>query len=738
MSFNGARPVGQGQQTAHTGSQSAVKPTKKPAAGPTAAAQVSRDAMASGSGQPGTVSARAVSLVSTAITPKPGTANPDLMKAIKEKDVTAVEMLLVKQRVPAGGADPYGTTPLSLAAQQGNDDIVQALLKAGANIHETTYGSEPFLTAVGTCSLATVKLFMAKGAKTTVQDESGATVLHHAAQNKDPGVAKAMLAAGIKVDVQTEQRMTPLMIAAGHDNRAVVDVLMKAGADPNKLGYKGEWGERETGVIATTRFQDPRLLQWFLDHGTDPNYAPKDGGTLLAMAVMNKNPAAIDLLLARGASPDKGSPLSAATDDDDTSTLKTLLAAGANVNGDGSNEWTPLLSACLHGKPEPIEILLQHGASLDAATKDGDFPLLMASWAKTSKPIELLIKAGANVNQRNDKGETALQRSTNELTGASVKALLAAGANPNVSSDDGESPLDRAMFHGNQIAFDALLAAGADPSMINSQGESVLMRAAIVNAGEFIPTLVAKGANVQFTDAEGRNALHVGTMSRDGASRSIKQLLDAGLDANSTDKQGNTPLMYASQRVWSHATKALLAGGAAIHQTNRAGATALDMSVATAEPWEPDPAAELIKAGADVNHRGPGGITALERCIDRKYLKTIKAAVEAGARLDVPDADGRTPLMRACNAKRPDGSYDRTPNEITDLIAGTGRADVNHQDKDGNTALMLAAMQGNVMMISTLVHTGADKDLTNKDGKTAMDLAVDAMTKEVIRTGAVG
>src|SRR5262245_46027320 len=101
------------------------------------------------------------------VVPQPGSANPDLLKAIKDKDFTAVSILLVKNHVPAGGADQYGYTPLYLAVQNGSDDIVQALLKAGANVHETTYGREPFINAAGSCSLATVKLFMAKGAKVT-------------------------------------------------------------------------------------------------------------------------------------------------------------------------------------------------------------------------------------------------------------------------------------------------------------------------------------------------------------------------------------------------------------------------------------------------------------------------------------------------------------------------------------------------------------------------------------------
>ena len=51
-------------------------------------------------------------------------------------------------------------------------------------------------------------------------------------------------------------------------------------------------------------------------------------------------------------------------------------------------------------------------------------------------------------------------------------------------------------------------------------------------------------------------------------------------------------------------------------------------------------------------------------------------------------------------------------------------ADVNAQDKDGWTALMLAANWGCTEIVQLLLYMEADMNLKNKDGETAVMLAI--------------
>lgn len=51
-----------------------------------------------------------------------------------------------------------------------------------------------------------------------------------------------------------------------------------------------------------------------------------------------------------------------------------------------------------------------------------------------------------------------------------------------------------------------------------------------------------------------------------------------------------------------------------------------------------------------------------------------------------------------------------------------GNVDINVQDKNGNTALMWASFFNNVAMVKTLLKYGANKDIRNKEGQTALTM----------------
>ena len=68
---------------------------------------------------------------------------------------------------------------------------------------------------------------------------------------------------------------------------------------------------------------------------------------------------------------------------------------------------------------------------------------------------------------------------------------------------------------------------------------------------------------------------------------------------------------------------------------------------------------------------------------------------------------------------QPDGAV------VAALPDAAAAIDLNHPDNDGDTPLMRASYCGKPEVVRVLLAAGADKDLRNNDGKTALDYAIE-------------
>lgn len=120
----------------------------------------------------------------------------------------------------------------------------------------------------------------------------------------------------------------------------------------------------------------------------------------------------------------------------------------------------------------------------------------------------------------------------------------------------------------------------------------------------------------------------------------------------------------------------------------------------------------LIKAGADVNHVGSSGMTALIAAAEGNNYLAIQdlLGVGAGANIDHVDKYGKTALRAAFEKKN--GS-----SILTLLEAG---ADVKSEPPYGDTFLAVAAEIGDVKIISTLLEKNLDIDEKGGSGMTPL------------------
>jgi len=170
------------------------------------------------------------------------------------------------------------------------------------------------------------------------------------------------------------------------------------------------------------------------------------------------------------------------------------------------------------------------------------------------------------------------------------------------------------------------------------------------------------------------------TVARSGEAKALARLLDGkpGL-VNERDADGSTPLSWAAGAGATNTLRCLVARGANVEATNRAGLTALDNAAGNHQPAA---VIMLLEAGADPNHADAQGVAPLHAASLYGSVEMGRALIAKGARLDaVSLATHVTALHQAAMLGYADF--------VELLLAKGARPDV--RDSTGNTPLHAAA-----------------------------------------------
>ena len=278
--------------------------------------------------------------------------------------------------------------------------------------------------------------------------------------------------------------------------------------------------------------------------------------------------------------------------------LKDLLNQKGNAGAADNRGITPLMYAAQAGSAEAMRILIDHGADVNAQNDFGS-TALMWSVSDPSK-VRLLLDHGAQANMAAKSGRTPLITAAFTNPSAEVvRLLIAKGAKVDVMDSRHVTPLYAATFANDTATVRLLLAAGADLDTPDTfVGLTPLMNAAGNRNLEVVKLLLAKGAKVNaVSKTEGLPKIQTGTVefggwtpllmaSAFGPPEAVKLLLDAGARIDAQDYRGFTPLMLAvgTDRYDRRTVNMLVAHGADLKPTNRAGETALDWAYKFADP----------------------------------------------------------------------------------------------------------------------------------------------------------
>ncbi|WP_282039244.1 ankyrin repeat domain-containing protein [Saccharicrinis aurantiacus] len=280
-------------------------------------------------------------------------------------------------------------------------------------------------------------------------------------------------------------------------------------------------------------------------------------------------------------------------------------------------------------------------------------PLFFAIMARNTKVIEALLKLGAKADG---------------VYSANKFGLI----HYFVESEHYNKSVINPSYLGREETVDLLIKGGADLNLQGSLKVTPLHLATQHNNFELVKLLLNRGADIMVVDNDGTNAFYRAVSGN--CIDIVNYLIQFGYDINEANNQGVTPLHYALELGHIDIAKLLLRNGSILSKDNK-GAT-------------------------ELHYATLGGSSEMIR-----YFIN-----EKGFNANIADNNGRSALHYI---------YEVYWTDKLDLLISTlidNNGDINKQDSDGNTPLMLVILNDKQYVLPSLLKYKPDLELANSAG----------------------
>ena len=473
-----------------------------------------------------------------------------------------------------------------------------------------------------------VRSLMKENVDVNATQPDGATALAWAVYRDDLETAELLIAAGADLNAANDYGVTPLSLACSNRNATMVTKLLGAGADPNAASLTGE-----TPLMTGARTGNLEVVESLLAHGADVNAKePRRGQTPLMWAISFGHPDIAQVLIEQGAN------VHARTKRLDVEGFTPMVIEGfaADVEITPQGGYTPLVFAARVNDLASARLLLEKGVDVNEGAKEDGSPLVIASAAGYEELALFLLEKGADPNLTDANGISPLHYAVRD----GLKALHGMDIsfptdNPGAlvltrTQDDYAKRSDFILpGHTMPKLAKALLEGGADP---NAQLDIPPPRLRLLRK----PTVNLRGATPFFLAAAAADLGSMRMLVEAGA----EPLMWTALNEKETFREG-----YSDEnQIHGDATPLMVAVGMGWFGCRRC------RSHDFTEPAEEralEAAKALLKMGADVNEANATGWTPLHAAAFAGANKLVEFLVENGAKLDVQNGCGQTPLSLA-------------------------------------------------------------------------------------------
>ena len=369
----------------------------------------------------------------------------------------------------------------------------------------------------------------------------GRNYLMWAANRGNTALMQYLIDKGSDIHIVDDHGYNPMTFAAnaGNKNTAVYDLLL---ANGSKIEDATRSGANALHLLIPS-LKDTKLITYFQEKGLDIHAKDKDGNGLFNYAAKKGN---IDM-------------------------MNTLISMGLSYQGLNKVGGNAMMfaSRSSRGYTNPVhvfEYLDSLGIESDVVTYEGKTPLHnLSGSSKDPAALEYFINKCVNVNQIDKDGNTALLNAVRGNNMVAARTLAPMSRDINHANEDGYTALTYAVMRSSKEAFDFLMEKGADIKQLDTKGRNLVYH--IFNSyngrnskafHSFLEEAQKHGLALTPTYEGGNTLIHLAIAK--GHIELLNKALELGVDINTKNKDGLTPLHLAAMKAKNKELLATLLG----------------------------------------------------------------------------------------------------------------------------------------------------------------------------------
>lgn len=569
------------------------------------------------------------------------------------------------------------------------------------------------------------RLLLDNGAELNYAEHMGVTALVFAAFAGQLEMVKYLISRGAKIQLnKSTPPSVPMVEAAYKGHQQVVDYFIEElNQDP------------EIALSAAASAGQIKLMEHLILKGA------KDFETAIQSAAQNGQFNALQILVKKLTREqlDQNNVLEKALSKSlysgHVATIDWLLSQKIDLNMSFEREKTPLFRVSYDQNEFLVKKLLKAGADPDLTTDYGMAPLHNAAFHKNIKIAKLLLNNHANPNIIDIHNRTPLSIAVENDDFALCQLLLENGAVVDLESKYSHvvSSLRHAARKVDLTLLDLLMKY--PPQNLDSG----LLGAAEANNLALMDYFIERGA--QINRMETISLTPIMAAASLGHFEAYNKLKTYGSDLNLKSKQGSSLLAHAIYGGNIQIIKDVLNYSSEdIQQGLGVSASQGNLQVAQM----------LLALGAEVNVRYDFGVTPLMLASRSQNVELVNFLLNQKANISHLTTYGQNALMystikelnytieyqisAAGQINRKSSYYLEQKNpynpKIYSALVNAG-IDINAQDQEGRTALMIAIAAKNLTLIQLLIADKARLDIVDRKGQTAKDYAMKSDMLEI-------